>query len=118
MLHRGTKKALAVALLFLSALAIPTRMGLRAQEGATVSPSQVERKNRAPVSRDMLRVKLPKPVEVKLKNGLTVLVLGFLPAGLFGLGPAAALALVGAAHAALFAWLSRPSERRAPLPAA
>ncbi|HLL75220.1 MAG TPA: pitrilysin family protein [Pyrinomonadaceae bacterium] len=41
----------------------------------TVSRSKVERKNRAPVSKDILRVKLPKAVETKLDNGLTVLVL-------------------------------------------
>jgi predicted Zn-dependent peptidase len=35
----------------------------------------VERKNKAPVSREILRVKLPKPAEAKLKNGLTVLIL-------------------------------------------
>jgi predicted Zn-dependent peptidase len=66
-------KPLAAGLLFLFALALPQGLP-RAQENQTVSPSQVERKNRAPVSRDMLRIKLPKPVEVKLKNGLTVLV--------------------------------------------
>src|SRR6202162_980444 len=37
--------------------------------------SKVERKNEAPVSRDILRVQLPKPVEFKLDDGLTVLVL-------------------------------------------
>jgi zinc protease len=37
--------------------------------------SQIERKNKAPVSKEILRVKLPKPVELKLDNGLTVLVL-------------------------------------------
>ena len=39
-----------------------------------VAPSKVERKDRAPVSREILQVKLPKPVEAKLKNGLTVLI--------------------------------------------
>jgi predicted Zn-dependent peptidase len=48
---------------------------LLAQEGETPPPSKVERKNRAPVSREVLRVKLPKPVEAKLKNGLTVLII-------------------------------------------
>ena len=48
---------------------------LRAQESAAVAPSKVERKERAPVSREILRVKLPKPVQAKLKNGLTVLIL-------------------------------------------
>jgi zinc protease len=37
--------------------------------------SQVERKNKAPVSSEILRVKLPKAVEMTLPNGLTVLVL-------------------------------------------
>jgi predicted Zn-dependent peptidase len=46
-----------------------------AQEGAAVSPSKVERKNLAPISREILQVKLPQPVEAKLKNGLTVLIL-------------------------------------------
>lgn len=40
-----------------------------------ISLSQVERKNKAPVSKEMLKVKLPKPVEAKLDNGLTVLIL-------------------------------------------
>jgi zinc protease len=37
--------------------------------------SKVERKNKAPVSSEILRVKLPKPTEMTLPNGLTVLVL-------------------------------------------
>src|SRR6202453_872525 len=37
--------------------------------------SKVERKNKAPVSDQILRVKIPKPTEIKLPNGLTVLVL-------------------------------------------
>ncbi|MCA1558321.1 MAG: insulinase family protein, partial [Acidobacteria bacterium] len=36
--------------------------------------SKIERKNRAPVSKDVLRVKLPRPIEAKLDNGLTVLI--------------------------------------------
>ncbi len=48
---------------------------VQSQEGSVPPPSKVERKNRAPVSREILRVRLPKPVEAKLKNGLTVLVL-------------------------------------------
>jgi zinc protease len=41
----------------------------------SVSLSKVERKSRAPVSKEVLSVKLPKPVEFKLDNGLTVLLL-------------------------------------------
>jgi zinc protease len=37
--------------------------------------SKVERKNLAPVSKEILRVKLPKPTEVTLANGLTVMIL-------------------------------------------
>jgi predicted Zn-dependent peptidase len=37
--------------------------------------SKVERKNRAPVSKDILMVKLPKPSEITLDNGLTVMIL-------------------------------------------
>ena len=37
--------------------------------------SKVERKNKAPVSSEVLRVKLPKATEIKLGNGLSVLVL-------------------------------------------
>src|SRR5438876_4081568 len=41
----------------------------------SVSVSKVERKNRAPVSKEVLRVKLPRPVEATLDNGLTVLIM-------------------------------------------
>ena len=41
----------------------------------SVSVSKVERKNRAPVSSEILQVKLPRPVEVRLDNGLTVLIM-------------------------------------------
>jgi len=37
--------------------------------------SKVERKNKAPVSSDILRVQIPKPTEITLPNGLTVMVL-------------------------------------------
>ncbi|MBZ5545533.1 MAG: insulinase family protein [Acidobacteriia bacterium] len=52
--------------------------GLRAQEPGGdkgTSVSAVERKNRAPVNKEILRVRLPEPKETKLANGLTVLVL-------------------------------------------
>src|SRR5271157_4097698 len=44
-------------------------------DSKAVSLSKVERKNLAPVSKEVLRVKLPRPVEATLPNGLTVLVL-------------------------------------------
>jgi zinc protease len=52
--------------------------GARAQapgDSKAVPASKVERKNRAPVSKEILRVKLPKPVEATLPNGVTVLIL-------------------------------------------
>src|SRR6185369_15330927 len=40
----------------------------------SVPLSKVERKNKAPVSKEVLSVKLPRPIETKLENGLTVLI--------------------------------------------
>lgn len=37
--------------------------------------SKTERKNLAPISKEVLKVRLPKPVEAKLDNGVTVLIL-------------------------------------------
>jgi zinc protease len=48
---------------------------LKAQDSGEKSATKVERKSKAPLSQDVLRVKLPKPLETKLKNGLRVLVL-------------------------------------------
>jgi len=59
-------------------LAMAIVMPALAQAGGGQAPpqlSQVERKNRAPISKDVLRVNLPKPAEFTLPNGLTVLVL-------------------------------------------
>jgi zinc protease len=61
--------------LFLELPSWPEFARLYAQESIETPPSKVERKNQAPVSREVLRVKLPKPIEAKLKNGLRVLIL-------------------------------------------
>jgi len=45
------------------------------QESHDESISKIERKNRAPVSKDLLRVTLPKATEATLSNGLTVLIM-------------------------------------------
>src|ERR1700683_1861323 len=59
-----------------AALACSAGVWAQAPQGSKSIPlSQVERKNRAPVSKEILRVKLPKPTETKLSNGLTVLIL-------------------------------------------
>lgn len=44
-------------------------------ESKAVPVSKIERKNRAPVSKEILRVKLPRPAEATLDNGLTVLIM-------------------------------------------
>jgi zinc protease len=46
-----------------------------AQEDHSADTSKVERKNRAPVSKDILKVTLPKATEATLSNGLTVLIM-------------------------------------------
>jgi len=46
----------------------------RAQDKSTPL-SKVERLNRAPVNKEILRVQLPRPTVVKLKNGLTLVLL-------------------------------------------
>jgi zinc protease len=46
----------------------------RAQDKSTPA-SKVERLNRAPVNKEILRVQLPRPTVVKLKNGLTLVLL-------------------------------------------
>ncbi|MEJ2008519.1 MAG: hypothetical protein P8Z30_10255 [Acidobacteriota bacterium] len=55
-------------------------------EGSKAVPlSKVVRLNRAPVNKQILRVKLPRPREIKLDNGLDILVLERhqLPTGAF-----------------------------------
>src|ERR1017187_3744821 len=41
----------------------------------SIPASKVERLNRAPVSKEILRVKLPRPVETTLPNGISVMIL-------------------------------------------
>ena len=41
----------------------------------SIPASKVERLNRAPVSKEILRVKLPRPVEATLPNGINVMIL-------------------------------------------
>src|SRR5579859_2234397 len=53
-----------------------TTLLAQGMEGSKAVPlSKVVRLNRAPVNKEILRVKLPRPREVKLDNGLDVLVL-------------------------------------------
>src|ERR1051325_11320652 len=64
-----------VLLVTLCALVLTAPPRLSGHEAISTPQSRVERKNKAPVSREILKVKLPKPVEAKLANGLTVLIL-------------------------------------------
>jgi predicted Zn-dependent peptidase len=74
-----TFKTFAATLLAFAFVAQPTARVIAQQPAAGqdkgVSRSKVERKNRAPVSKQILQVKLPKPVEATFDNGLTVLIL-------------------------------------------
>ena len=72
---RKIARPVSIWLMFLCLAGLPPAARLWAQETVAPAPNTVERKNRAPVSGEMLRVKLPKPTENKLKNGLTVLVM-------------------------------------------
>ena len=65
------RRALAATALTVTALATTT---LHGQEKSTPL-SRVERLNRAPVNKEVLRVQLPRPVVAKLPNGLTLLLL-------------------------------------------
>ena len=62
--------AVLIAALALSFAQVPADPGSKA-----IPLSKVERKNKAPVSDEILRVKLPRPTELTLLNGLTVMVL-------------------------------------------
>src|SRR5215475_4978411 len=46
-----------------------------AQEDHSADTSKVERKNRAPVSKEILKATLPRATEATLSNGLTVLIM-------------------------------------------
>lgn len=74
---RHVMRSLLAASLLLSMLTSALAQGQQApqQDSKGQSVSKVERKNRAPVSKDVLKVKLPRPIEAKLDNGLTILIL-------------------------------------------
>jgi zinc protease len=45
------------------------------EDDKSIPTSKVERLNRAPVSKDILKVKLPRPVETTLPNGISLMIL-------------------------------------------
>jgi predicted Zn-dependent peptidase len=65
---KRTISSLILAVLVLTAGAV-------AQQEKGVSTKTVQRLNRAPVNREILQIKLPRPTETKLPNGLTLLLL-------------------------------------------
>ena len=69
----GRRKHAFAAVVFAGTLLFASAQHLRGQEGGAPA-SKVERKDRAPVSREILQVKVPRPLEARLKNGLTVLI--------------------------------------------
>jgi zinc protease len=64
---------------FLLTVVLTLTLGLTgsavAQDDHAPESSKVERKNRAPVSKDVLKVTLPRATEATLSNGLTVLIM-------------------------------------------
>ncbi|HYY26020.1 MAG TPA: insulinase family protein, partial [Candidatus Udaeobacter sp.] len=66
---------LSTGIILITAVLIACPLFVSGQGSSNNSPSKVERKNKAPVSNEMVHVRLPKPVEARLANGLTVLIL-------------------------------------------
>src|SRR5216684_362832 len=64
----------ATAIAILAAAATGWTQGESPQD-KSIPTSKVERLNRAPVSKEILQVKLPRPVEATLSNGVSVMVL-------------------------------------------
>src|SRR5882757_1301870 len=62
------------AVAILAAAATAWSQGESAQD-KSIPTSKVERLNRAPVSKEILQVKLPRPVEATLSNGINVMIL-------------------------------------------
>jgi zinc protease len=60
-----------LTMVFFIGMLIPQIAHAQAQDKGTAL-SQVQRLNRAPVSKEILRVQLPRPTVLKLKNGLTL----------------------------------------------
>jgi zinc protease len=65
---------IAIATATIVATSVAWSQGDSAQD-KSIPTSKVERLNRAPVSKEILQVKLPRPVEVTLSNGMNVMIL-------------------------------------------
>jgi len=69
-----TRLNLAIAFLLVTGSLISAQQQLGPEQPSTPR-NQVELKNKAPVSKDILKVKLPRATEATLSNGLTVLII-------------------------------------------
>ncbi len=67
------RPVLALAVVLSCVAPMLAQMPARPQQ--PISPSKVERKNKAPVSKDILQVKLPKAYKATLNNGVRVLIM-------------------------------------------
>ncbi len=66
----------AVAAVFLAAALSATGWSQgEAAHDKSIPTSKVERLNRAPVSKDILKIKLPRPIETTLPNGINLMIL-------------------------------------------
>jgi zinc protease len=72
-IRKHSLRAVASALALTALLA--TGASIASAQDKSASASKVERLNRVPVNKDILRVKLPAPTIVKLPNGLTLVLL-------------------------------------------
>jgi zinc protease len=67
----SAKLAIVVALVAFAGVLLPNAAFAQGQD-KSAPLSQVQRLGRAPVNKEILRVQLPRPTVVKLKNGLTI----------------------------------------------
>ncbi len=74
MKKRYSKQTAALVILSATFAASAWSQGEAAHDKSTPS-SKVERLNRAPVSKEILQVKLPRPVETTLANGISLMIL-------------------------------------------
>jgi zinc protease len=63
------------ALILAATLATAARGQGQSADDKSIPTSKVERLNRAPVSKDVLKVKLPRPIETVLPNGIHLMIL-------------------------------------------
>jgi len=74
MSFRFSTRAAAAVLLAVALAATGWSQGEAAHD-KSIPTSKVERLNRAPVSKDILKVKLPRPIETVLPNGINLMIL-------------------------------------------